>query len=402
MVADAYPPMRTSCAVQMHDLGQAFILAGHQVTMIVPVSTQVEKVHIKVQDGVKLVQVRALQTKDVNYVQRTFAEWLNPFVIWQRLKKQPNFIGTQYDGVIWYSPTIFWGPLIKRLKKHFQIPSYLILRDIFPDWALDLGVIKKGPAYLFFKLIEHLQYKQADVIGVQSPNNLTYFRNKYPQLKHKTQVLWNWGGKLDSKKQCSIDLAGSFLAGKAVCIYAGNMGIAQGIDALFNLVISLKDQTNLGFIFIGRGSEVARLRNRISSESLSNVLILDEIEPSELEGLLKQCEVGLVALDFRHHTHNIPGKFITYLSSSLPTFVLANPGNDMVDLIDKYKVGFASTCNRREEWARGLLALLESIHNDSTIKERCKDLSMNIFSPNEAVSSILDQLSLLGGIKESV
>jgi hypothetical protein len=122
----------------MYDLGQAFIEVGHQVTIITPSSTQKECVRITHNDGVKLVQVKAFETKDINYISRTLTEFINPFLIWHKLKKSSEFINTQYDGIIWYSPTIFWGPLIKRLKQKYNVKAYLILRDIFPDWALDL------------------------------------------------------------------------------------------------------------------------------------------------------------------------------------------------------------------------------------------------------------------------
>ena len=153
MVTDAYPPMRTSCAVQMYDLGQACIEEGHQVTVITPDSTLKENSRITQQDGVRLVQVKAFETKDINYVSRTLAEFINPFLIWHKLKKSPEFLDTHYDGIIWYSPMIFWGPLIKRLKQQFHVKSYLILRDIFPQWALDIHLLKKGMVFYFFKFL---------------------------------------------------------------------------------------------------------------------------------------------------------------------------------------------------------------------------------------------------------
>ncbi|WP_211160137.1 hypothetical protein [Aromatoleum aromaticum] len=52
-----------------------------------------------------------------------------------------------------------------------------------------------------------------------------------------------------------------------------------------------------------------------------------------------QCHVGVVALDRRHKTHNIPGKFLTYMQSGLPVLANINPGNDLVDLIDSEQVG---------------------------------------------------------------
>jgi hypothetical protein len=390
MVADAYPPMRTSCAVQMYDLGQAFIQAGHQVTMIVPVSTQVEKVRIQTQDGVRLVQVRALQTKDVNYTQRTIAEWANPFVIWQHLKKHPHFISAQYDGVIWYSPTIFWGPLIKRLKQYFQIPSYLILRDIFPDWAIDLGILKKGPAYLFLKRVEHYQYRQANTIGVQSPNNLRYFEKNNPQVRAKIEVLWNWNGNI-IETPCSIDLGKTILSGRKVFVYAGNMGVAQAMDNLINLADKLKRQKEFGFVFVGRGSELSRLKEIVKSKRLDNVLFFDEINTTEIPGLYRQCNVGMISLDVKHSTHNIPGKFLTYVKSKLPIFAIGNPSNDLEVLIEKYSLGVYVSSISNESINRTLSIIQDSnrVQKNASSESKWAEIE-RLFSSANSVMQIIE------------
>jgi len=338
MVTDAYPPLRTSCAVQMYDLGQAFIEEGHQVTIITPSNDLKGKFKIELQDGVRLVQVRALKTKDVNYVYRTLAEFINPFLIWHKLKKSPEFLSTQYDGIIWYSPTIFWGPLIKGLKLQFHVKAYLILRDIFPDWAHDLGLIKKGLVYKFLKAVERFQYQQADTIGVQSPNNLKYFKERNQELKAYTEVLWNWMGQIQ-ESECSIDLTKTVLAGRQILIYAGNMGVAQGLLRFLELARDLQDQKDVGFVFIGRGSELRALRHKSEYWGLENVLFYDEIANKEILGLLRQCSAGLVSLDPRLKSHNIPGKVLSYLMADLPIFGMVNQGNDLIEFIREYKLG---------------------------------------------------------------
>ena len=330
--------MRTSGACHIYDLGQAFVKAGSQANIIVPDSAQAQDVNIHVEDGVRVIRVRALHTKDVGYFQRTIAEFLNPFLMWRRLKKNPQFLQEKIDGVVWYSPTIFWGPLIARLKKQFQAKSYLILRDLFPDWALDLGIIKKGPIYWFLKTVENFQYQQADIIGVQSPNNLNYFKKENPSIPAKIEVLWNWIGEL-KESPCSIDLQKTKLAFRKICIYAGNMGVAQGINSLISLAEASKSNAEFGFIFVGRGSEVKRLRSLVLDKRLENVLFFDEVDPSEILSLCKQCSVGLIALDPRHKTQNIPGKFLTYIQAGLPVICFGNKGNDLQNIILQYGLG---------------------------------------------------------------
>lgn len=70
----------------------------------------------------------------------------------------------------------FFGFVIQFLKFQKKVKSYLILRDIFPQWALDVGIINKNIAYYLFKFFERLQYSLADRIGIQSTSNIDYFK----------------------------------------------------------------------------------------------------------------------------------------------------------------------------------------------------------------------------------
>jgi len=101
----------------------------------------------------------------------------------------------------------------------------------------------------------------------------------------------------------------------------------------------LKDRGDIGFLFVGRGSELPRLRVIARDRLLENVLFYDEVDSGEVPGLLAQCHIGLVALDLRHKTHNIPGKFLTYVQAGLPVLARINANNDLVGLIETEGVG---------------------------------------------------------------
>ena len=388
IVTDAYPPARTSGATHIYDLSQAFLENGHQVSVLTPVDHQNQEVILELKDGVQLFSVKAFQTKDIGYVRRLIGEFLNPYIIWRHLKNENQFKSQKYDGIVWYSPTIFWGPLIKRLKKQFQAKSYLILRDIFPDWALDIGLIKKGPIYYFFKMVERYQYNQADIIGVQSPNNLTYFKQHNPKIQARLEVLWNWIGP-SKETLCSIDLNKTKLAGRKIFVYAGNMGVAQGMDSLIALAEALRDEVDIGFVFIGRGSEVRRLKDVVLERGLENILFFDEIDSSEIPGLYRQCSIGLIALDPRHKTQNIPGKFLTYYQAGLPVFCIGNEGNDLKALIQESQLGeFYTNLTNEAIRAASTLARKDIKLNNIVISESGIETPKATFSSNKACAQI--------------
>lgn len=205
------------------------------------------------------------------------------------------------------------------------------------------------------------------------------------------EVLQNWLAEAPSS-ECSISVCDTPLAGRRIFVYAGNMGVAQGMGILLDLAESIKYRTDIGFLFVGRGSDAQRLRNDASVRGLDNVVFFDEIDPNDIPGLYAQCDVGLVALDPRHKTHNIPGKFLSYMQCGLPVLATINPGNDLVGLIENEGVGRVGTDTSVESLGRMALALVDDLVPDDGIKNRCKALAARLFSPEAAVKQIVEAL----------
>ena len=293
-----------------------------------------------------------------------------------------------------YAPTIFLGPIANALKKRSDCKGYLIVRDIFPEWAADMGLMGRGLPYRFFKTVANYQYSVADVIGIQTQGNHTYFADR-PDCN--VEVLQNWLSDAPDVG-CSVAVAGGTLDGRTIFVYAGNMGVAQGMDILLNLAERLLGRHDIGFVFVGRGSDAQRLREDAKTRNLDNVAFYDEIDPTEIPGLYAQCHIGVVALDPRHKTHNIPGKFVSYMQSGLPVLASINPGNDLVEMIEREGVGRVCTDYSVDTLLRMALELVDEVlaagARDHAISTRCKALSAKLFSPEAAVKQIVAALKL--------
>lgn len=390
LIADVFPPLRSSGAVQLRDLSLALVSQGHEVTVLVAAPELEEDWRVETWKDVRIVRLKSPRNKDVGYVRRTISEFLMPFSMLRNLRKSP-LANEHWEGVVWYSPTIFLGPLAKSLKQSRKCRSYLIIRDIFPEWAVDMGLMGKGLPYRFFKAVADHQYSVADVIGIQTPGNRTYFTEWSGQPGRRVEVLQNWLAEAPDTG-CSISVCDIPLAGRKIFVYAGNMGVAQGMGVLLDLAESLKDRTDIGFLFVGRGSDAQRLRSDASVRGLDNVVFFDEIDPDEIPGLYAQCHVGLVALDPRHKTHNIPGKFLSYMQCGLPVLAHINPGNDLVELIEKEQVGRVCTDTSIESLRHFALELSNDTAPAEGIKNRCKALAARLFSPEVAVKQIVEAL----------
>ena len=387
LIADVFPPLRSSGAVQLRDLSLEMIRQGHKVTVMIPSHDIKEAWSLEDMEGVKVLRLKAPRTRDIGYIRRTINEFLMPFAMLHNLRKSP-LSNMSWDGVVWYSPTIFLGPIANSLKKTNGCRSYLIIRDIFPEWAVDMDLLSRGLPYRFFKVIERYQYSIADVIGVQTPANLPYFDSWARASERRVEVLQNWLAEAPDIG-CSISVADSPLAGRTIFVYAGNMGVAQGMGILIDLAERLHDRQDIGFIFVGRGSDVHVLHDAVKVRGLDNVIFYDEIAPSEIPGLYAQCHVGIVALDPRHRTHNIPGKFLYYMQGGLPVLASINSGNDLADIIDREAVGRVCVDHSVETLRRLAIECVDETRIDSNMSARCLSLSAKLFTPKSVVKQII-------------
>jgi hypothetical protein len=143
LIADTFPPLRTSGAVQLRDLSREFARQGHALTVMLPASDLGRPWQLEAADGVQILRLRSPRTKDIGYVRRTLGELVMPFAMLRNFRKSP-LVTQKWDGVVWYAPSIFHGPFASALKNSSVCKGYLIIRDIFPEWAVDMGLMGRG------------------------------------------------------------------------------------------------------------------------------------------------------------------------------------------------------------------------------------------------------------------
>lgn len=387
LFSDAFAPYQSSASIQLKDLTNQFSSEGHDVTVFTSSGYHEHNNLLDVNDDIRIFRIKNPRTKNINFLRRALAELLIPITTLIAFYRSPC-LHEDFDVIIWYSPTIFFGIPVHILKKKLRCKSYLILRDIFPEWALNIGHMKKRAPYYLFKLYEKIQYKAADFIGVQSVSNINYFRENYPKEFDKVEVLNNWLDQMEYKKS-NIDISKTSLQGKYIAIYAGNIGSAQKLENIIDLVSSLKDNNEIGFIFIGDGDARIKLIDSASKKDCKNILFFDPIPHSELRHLYEQCDMGIISLDTNHKTHNIPGKFLSYLINGLDILALVNPGNDIIKIINDNNLGIASIDPHSNKLKEILINFVKNHQHDGKSKQRNKKLALDIFSSRSASQQIL-------------
>lgn len=386
LIVDDYMPDSIKVAAKMmHELAIEFQKNGHTVTVITPNPKLNTNLDISTLDGIKIYRFKSGEIKNVSKIKRAINETLLSFNAWRICK---NILkNDHHDLIIYYSPSIFFGPLVYKLKKLWNAKTYLILRDFFPQWAIDNKILSKYSIITyFFKFFERINYSVADRIGVMTPKNLNWFK-KYYKTNKPLEVLYNWADlkKINSKgniyrKRLGID-------DKIVFFYGGNLGQAQDMMNIVRLAIKMRSKKNVHFVLVGAGDEYSLIEKTLLANSINNISLLPSVSQDEYKQMLCEFDVGLFSLNRNHNTHNFPGKLLGYMVQELPILGSINPNNDLKDIIDSYSAGYISINGEDELFFQNALKLLD--------KDKRVEIGTNankLLKENFSVSSAVKQI----------
>lgn len=386
-----YLPSAVSCAKLIHDLALDFKRQGHEVTVVTTDEQAPTDFQVTEEAGIRIARVKAGKIKTASAPVRLWNECRLSRTIWG--KGREFFRDNPCDLIIYYCPTIFFGPLVKRLKKMCLCPSYLILRDVFPQWTLDAGVLRKGPLYGYFKWREIVNYDASDFIGVESPANMAYFSSNGYDKKYRIEVLYNWA-ELSKEKYAPSDYRKKLgLQNKVVFFYGGNIGVAQDMDNIVRLAMNLREESDAFFLIVGDGSEVNRLRGVIKKEQLTNILIHPSVSQQNYQSMLDEFDIGLVSLDRNLKTFNFPGKMLGYMDHALPILASVNRGNDLRDILQTHEAGLACHNGEDEVFCNQALKLINNPALRMQMGINGRKLLENTFSVTTAASRILSHFT---------
>ncbi|EPT6081193.1 glycosyltransferase family 4 protein [Escherichia coli] len=398
LIIDDYLPNSTRVGAKMfHELAQEFIRRGHDVTVITPDTSLQEEVSFDSFQGVKTWRFKSGPLKDVSKVQRAINETLLSWRAWKSIKSRIE--EETFDGVVYYSPSIFWGHLVKKIKARCQCPAYLILRDMFPQWVIDAGMLKEGsPIERYFRLFERSSYRQANRIGLMSDKNLDVFRvtNKgYP-----CEVLRNWASLTSTvlspeyvplRKRLGLE-------DKVIFFYGGNIGHAQDMANLMRLARSMAEHPQAHFLFIGQGDEVELINSLATEWALSNFTYLASVNQEEFKFILSEMDIGLFSLSAKHSSHNFPGKLLGYMVQSLPILGSVNAGNDLLDIVNQNNAGLIHINGEDDKLYHSALLMLYDIDARQRFGLGANKLLKEQFSVESAARTIEMRLEACNAI----
>lgn len=388
LITDDYLPASIKVgAKMMHELAIEFVSRGHTVTVVTPSPDLTNRIEISELDGVTICRFRSGEIKNVSKVKRAINETLLSYHAWRAYKAY--FQQHPHDVIIYYSPTIFWGCLVARLKKLWGAKSYLVLRDFFPQWVIDNGMLSaKSPITYYFKFFEVLNYRVADIIGIQSPKNLLWF-SKTCVVKKPLDLLYNWAADDPVPRTSGYYREKLGLENKVVYFYGGNIGHAQDMMNIVRLARAMRLEHSAHFVLVGAGDEVELVRHSVDEYCLNNMTLLPPVSQDEFKKMLAEFDVGLFSLHRGHTTHNFPGKLLGYMVQKKPILGSVNPDNDLQDVVEQAKAGLVTINGDDIGLLNNALQLLHDADLRKNLGTNAKQLLSDVFSVQAAANKIL-------------
>jgi glycosyltransferase involved in cell wall biosynthesis len=306
----------------------------------------------------------------------------------------------KFDLIITQTPYTSNALLINGLKSYYQCPALLILFDLFPQNAKDIGLIKNKILFDFFKYKEKKMLLSFDYIGCMSKGNIEYVKNNYPYIKFSTLFLLPlWGStnatQLSTPRE-EIRKKYGFKNNDFILIFGGNLGKPQKIDNIMKLAKSCKDDNQVKFLFVGKGTEANRIKNIIKSEKMNNnIIFINYIPREDYEDMTKASDVGLISLDERFTVPNFPSKTIDYTKFGLPILASLDncSTNDYGKLIQNdFMCGLYSQAGDTNTFKENLYKIKNDIELRNKFKENGKHAFINHFNVKNAYQNIINKV----------
>lgn len=393
LVIDDYLPNSTRVGAKMfHELAVELVRVGHDVTVLTPEVGQKVKFAEDTIDGVRIWRFNSGPIKDTSKVIRAINETLLSVRAWQAISHK--VANDSFDGVIYYSPSIFFGGLVSNIKKRCSCPSYLVLRDFFPQWVIDAGMIKRGSLLeKYFRYFESQSYQQADMIGVMSERNIAVFTETF-QDKYPTQVLRNWASVTPYiRKDNSLSIREKLgLQDKVIYFYGGNIGHAQDMANLMRLAKGMAEHENAHFLFVGQGDEVELINDLAKQWQLNNFSYLPSVDQNTFKQILADVDIGLFSLSPKHTAHNFPGKLLGYMVESLPILGSVNIGNDLMLMVNESESGFVFINGDDNNFLSAAIELLNNEGLRTKLGNNSYELLNTEFNVSAIANNVLNEL----------
>lgn len=379
------------------DLLRKFRNEGHDVTIVTPVERRRKiSTNFTEKDGVSILQVKTFNIQKTNIVEKGIGTLAIEYQYLSAIKKYtPN---KKFDLVLYSTPPITFAKVIEFVKRRDLARSYLLLKDIFPQNAVDMNMLKKG-SFLHKQFIkkEKKLYKISDTIGCMSPANVGFvlkhnseINNSKIEVNPNTIEPKNFNYSEDEKT--AIRKKYEIPRDKKVLVYGGNLGKPQGLDFLLETIQATKFK-NVFFLIVGSGTEFSRINEWFANIEPYNAKLLQKLPKEDYDQLLAACDVGLIFLDKNFTIPNFPSRLLSYLEMKMPVIAATDTNTDIGDIIENANCGYKVIAGKQEEMQEKIELILSA--DLQLLGENGVKLLMNQYTVDKSYDLIMEKIKLL-------
>ena len=339
------------------DLMRKFRDEGHNVYIVAPVERRYKQpTSLKKEDGIFILQVKTLNIQKTNVIEKG----IGILLLEEQFKQAINkfFKNVSFDLILYSTPPITLNKVITFLKRN-KTPtiSYLLLKDIFPQNAVDLGMFSKTSLfYKIFRKKEIQLYQNSDFIGCMSPANVDFVLKHNPFLnKNKVEIAPNSLELSDDDTEVNrheIREKYHLPIDKPIFIYGGNLGKPQGIDFLIQCMDRNREREDCCFLIVGNGTEYGKLREWYDRVHPKSVFLFERLPKEDYDRLVQSCDVGLIFLDHRFTIPNYPSRLLSYLEYKMPIIAATDKHTDIGRIAEANGYGYGCESVRPEDFTR--------------------------------------------------
>lgn len=348
LVVVYYPPEIRSASHLIQELADELKKRTHKVTVITSypqynlTSEMEDKIFDEFSDenGIDVLRIKTIPHNKVNFIIRGISQLAMPYIFFSKIKK---YIKTNINVVLVYSPPLSLAKVGKFVKKKYGSKFILNIQDIFPQNAIDLGIMKNILIIKFFENLEKEAYRNADIITAHSKNNKYFLVEKKRIPEEKIFILHNW---VDIRPYVNIKRTGLFrkkygLQNKFIFLFAGVIGPSQNLNLIISIANNIKEKSEIIFLIVGDGMEKERLTKTAQELKLENVIFEPFVSKEKYPELVKDADVGLVCLSSKNKTPVVPGKILGYMAASIPIVAFLNKESDGHNIINDVNCGYS-------------------------------------------------------------
>ena len=349
------------------DLMKCFADNGHKLYIVTPLEKKDEADEEVIEAGnLKILRCKTGNLFGVGMVEKGISQTLLPFKYMKAIER--HFKGIKFDLILYSTPPISLAGIVEKIKKKTGAKTYLLLKDIFPQNAVDIGLISPFTAEVLFRRKEKKLYKISDYIGCMSPANVEYLikHNEVDSLKvevcpNSIRVADNLTGEVPKdNKALELSDRSKILSkynippDKTIFLYGGNLGLPQDIPFIIECIKKTNEVKEAHFVICGGGTEYGKLENFVNETTPANLSLIKALPKSEYDSIVGGSDVGMIFLDHRFTIPNFPSRLLSYLKEKKPVLICTDKNTDIGRIAEENEFGLSSVSDNTEGFAENV------------------------------------------------